>query len=83
MNSDAARKHRNHAPLRAELLGENHGLIHDAFISYRSADGGRFARRLSQKLLRYRLPPSLQQDGPQRRLGVYLDTIQERATSDF
>src|SRR4051794_4129690 len=55
---------------------------YDAFISYRRADGRRYAVALRRALLDFRFPRGFD-DAPRRRLAVYLDTIYERATNDF
>jgi WD40 repeat protein len=55
----------------------------DAFISYRRIDGTRVAVHLRDRLRDFRLPPSLAVDQKPRKLVIFLDTIYERATSDF
>jgi hypothetical protein len=53
----------------------------DAFISYRRSDGASFARRLRRALREFRPPKSIR--GSSAPLGIYLDTMYERATNDF
>jgi tetratricopeptide (TPR) repeat protein len=55
---------------------------YDAFISYRRSDGTAVARWLRRALVGYRLPPALRSRHAGS-LRVYLDTVYERATSDF
>ncbi|HEY6139334.1 MAG TPA: hypothetical protein VI670_16345 [Thermoanaerobaculia bacterium] len=54
---------------------------HDAFISYRRSEGSGVAQRLRNALRNYRLPKPLRTD--ERRLSIYLDTVFERADTDF
>ena len=54
----------------------------DAFISYRRSDGTAVARWLRRALVGYRLPRALRSRHADK-LRVYLDTVYERATSDF
>ncbi len=59
---------------------------HDAFISYRRADGARAAKWIRRELLRYKLPKSLTQKQPQykqRRLRIYRDIEYAYANEDF
>jgi hypothetical protein len=55
---------------------------YDAFISYRRSDGTAVARWLRRALVGYRLPRALRSRHADE-LRVYLDTVHERATSDF
>jgi tetratricopeptide (TPR) repeat protein len=55
---------------------------YDAFISYRRSDGATVARWLRRALVGYRLPRALRARQANK-LRVYLDTVYERATSDF
>ena len=55
---------------------------YDAFISYRRSDGTAVARWLRRALVGYRLPRALRSRHADK-LRVYLDTVYERATSDF
>jgi tetratricopeptide (TPR) repeat protein len=55
---------------------------YDAFISYRRSDGAAVARWLRRALVGYRLPSALRSRHADN-LRVYLDTVYERATSDF
>jgi tetratricopeptide (TPR) repeat protein len=55
---------------------------YDAFISYRRSDGAAVAQWLRRALVGYRLPLALRSRHADK-LRVYLDTVYERATSDF
>ena len=56
---------------------------YDAFISYRRVDGSRTAGWLRRKLLRYRLPKPLREQGEKKRLEIFHDIAYEQAGPDF